>query len=139
MIYAGTNYLAVIVAAVAAFLAGAIYYGALGKWWMKAARIEPSRDGASRMPKPSQLVTSLVAELVMATVMAGAIGHLGAGQVTLRNGIVSAVILWAGFMATTLAVNQRYQGYGWDLTIIDAGHWLLVALTMGAIIGAMGA
>lgn len=137
MVYAGTNFLAVIIAAVAAFVVGAVYYGALGKWWMKAARIEP-RAGAGGMPAPSLLVTSLVAELVMATVLAGAIGHLGAGQVTLRNGVISALILWAGFMATTLAVNQRYQGFGWDLTLIDAGHWLLAAVTMGAIIGAMG-
>lgn len=38
--------------------------------------------------------------------MAGAIGHLGTGQVTLWNGIVSGAILWLGFMATTVAINH---------------------------------
>ena len=84
-------------------------------------------------------VVSFVCEIVMAFVMAGAIGHLGAGQVTLLNGVISALILWAGFIATTIAVNQRYQGFGWSLTVIDAGHWLGVALIMGAIIGWFGA
>ena len=42
-------------------------------------------------------------------------------------------------MATTLTVNQRYQGFGWDLTILDGIHWLIVALLMGGIIGAFGA
>lgn len=41
-------------------------------------------------------------------------------------------------MATTVAVNQRYEGFGWDLTLIDAGHWLGVALIMGGVIGFFG-
>jgi hypothetical protein len=41
-------------------------------------------------------------------------------------------------MATTMAVNHRYQAYGWDLTLIDGGHWLGVALIMGAVIGWWG-
>ena len=53
MDFAGINYLAVVVAAVAAFVFGAVYYGSLGKPWMKAARIDPgeakmSRDGTLR-------------------------------------------------------------------------------------------
>ena len=70
--------------------------------------------------------------------VAGVIGHLGDGQVTLWNGIVSGFFVWLGFMATTLAVNQRYEGFGWDLTIIDGLHWLGVALIMGAVIGGFG-
>jgi Protein of unknown function (DUF1761) len=134
MEFGGINHLAVVVAAVAAFAVGAIYYGLLGKPWMKAARIEPANVKMS----PVLLATSFVANLVMAWVLAGVIGHLGIGQVTVWNGIVSAFFAWLGFIATTLAVNQRYEGFGWDLTAIDAGHWLLAALAMGAIIGAFG-
>ena len=80
-------------------------------------------------------MTSFVCELVMAWVLAGVIGHLGTGQVTLCNGVVSGFFLWLGFLATTIAVNQRYEGFGWDLTVIDAGHWLGVAVIMGGVIG----
>ena len=31
-----------------------------------------------------------------------------------------------------------YEGFGWDLTIIDSLHWLGVTLIMGAIIGLWG-
>ncbi|MFZ1814921.1 MAG: DUF1761 domain-containing protein [Rhizobiaceae bacterium] len=134
MSFGGLNYLAVAFAAVAAFVIGAIYYGLLGKLWMKAARINPAEAKMS----PTLFVTSFVAELVMALVMAGLIGHLGEGQVTLRNGILSALFVWAGFMATTMIINHRYQGIGWDLTVIDGIHWLLVAVAMGAVIGFMG-
>ncbi len=84
------------------------------------------------------LAVTFVSELIMTWVMAGVIGHLGTGQVTLWNGVVSAAFLWLGFMVTTMAVNHRYQFYGWDLTVIDGGHWLGVALIMGAVIGWWG-
>jgi hypothetical protein len=131
---AGVNYLAVIVAAGAGWLFGAGWYMVLGKMWMKAARIDP----AAMKPSVAPFVISFIAELIMAFVLSGAISHLGVGQVTPRNGIISALILWAGFIATTIAVNQRYQGFGWNLTLIDAGHWLGVAVLMGAIIGWWG-
>lgn len=134
MIFAGINGLAVIVAAIAAFAFGAAFYGALSKPWMKAARIDPSKGG----PMAPLLVNSFVCELVMAFVLAGLIGHLGDGQVTIRNGLVSGAFVWVGFMATTMSVNHRYEGYGWDLTLIDGAHWLGVALIMGAVIGAFG-
>ncbi|MEX0347506.1 MAG: DUF1761 domain-containing protein [Rhizobiaceae bacterium] len=134
MAFGGISYLAVLIAAIAAFVFGAVYYGALGKPWMKAARIDPAQANMS----PVLFITSFAAELVMAWVLAGVIGHLGTGEVTLWNGVVSGLFVWLGFMATTVAVNQRYQGFGWDLTLIDAGHWLGVAVIMGAVIGWWG-
>jgi hypothetical protein len=134
MSFAGENYLAVVVAATVAWLFGAAWYGLLGKPWMKAARLDPSAMKMSAAP----FIVSFVAELIMAYVLAGVLGHLGPGQVTFLNGLISALFVWAGFIATTIAVNQRYQGFGWTLTLIDAGHWLGVALLMGAIIGWWG-
>ena len=134
MAFGGVNYVAVLVAAVAAFLAGAIYYGAFGKAWMKAARIEPANAKMSI----TLIATSFISELIMAWTLAGIIGHLGQGEITIRNGLISGALVWFGFMATTLTVNQRYQGFGWNLSIIDGIHWLIVALLMGGIIGAFG-
>ena len=131
MVHAGTNYLAVVVAAAAAWAWGAAWYGLLGSRWVKAARIDP---GAMVM-RAAPFVVGFVADLVIAYVLAGAIGHLGTGQVTVWNGLVSGAIIWAGFIATVLTVNHRYQGFGWDLTLIDGGHWLGVLLIAGAIIG----
>lgn len=134
MDFGGMNYLAILTAAVAAFAFGAAYYRLLSKPWVRAARLKPEEMKMSPMP----FVTSFVGELIMAWVLAGVVGHLGTGQVTLWNGIVSGAFVWLGFMATTLAINHRYQGFGWDLTLIDAGHWLGVALLMGAVIGWFG-
>ena len=128
------NYLAVVMAAVAAFVFGAVYYGTLGKPWMKAARIDPA---ATKM-SAGLFVTSFVAELVMAFVLSLAINAFGMGTTTPAGGLVTGFVVWLGFMATTMAVNHRYQGFGWDLTLIDGLHWLGVALVMGAVIGWFG-
>jgi hypothetical protein len=132
MSFGGANYIAILVAAVAAYLAGAIYYGWMGKTWMKAARIDPA-DAKMSLPL---MVVGFVCELIMAWVMAGVIGHFG--DVSIRTGLISGFLLWLGFMATTLTVNQRYQGFGWNLSLIDGLHWLIVALLMGGILGAFG-
>lgn len=134
MSFGGVSYLAVLIAAVAAFVFGALYYGVLSRQWVAAGRIAPEQA----KPGPALLAVTFVSELIMAWVLAGVIGHLGVDQVTLWNGVVTGFLLWLGFMATTMAVNHRYQAYGWDLTAIDGGHWLGVALIMGAVIGWWG-
>lgn len=136
MAFAGTNYLAVVIAAVVSFGFGAAYYGVLCKTWSAAlGRTEDaSKSGGGIAP----FVIALVALLVMATVLAGVLGHLGPGQVTLRNGIISALFIWVGFVATTLAVNHAFQGARRTLTLIDGGHWLGVLVLQGTVIGWMG-
>jgi uncharacterized protein DUF1761 len=144
MSFAGMNYLAVIIAAVAAWLAGAAWYGALAKPWVAAQGKTMEEFKAARAAKHGSpagyapFIIAFLAELVMAWVLAGIVGHLGVGQVTLRNGMISALLVWIGFVVTTLAVNYAFGGRGLKLAAIDAGHWLLVLLVQGAIIGAMG-
>ncbi|MCI5075521.1 DUF1761 domain-containing protein [Oricola sp.] len=132
MSFGGANYIAILAAAVAAYLAGAIYYYWLGPVWMKAARIDP-KDAKMSL---QLMVTGFLCELIMAWVMAGVIGHFG--EVSVKTGLISGILLWIGFIATTQTVNHRYQGFGWNLTLIDSIHWLIVALIMGGIIGGFG-
>jgi hypothetical protein len=136
MAFAGTNYLAIVIAAVVSYGFGALYYGALAKSWMAAlGKTEAELKANSSM---TPFVIAFVALLVMATVLAGVMGHLGPGQVTLRNGLVSAGFIWVGFVATTLAVNNAFQGAKSMLSVVDGGHWLGVLLIQGATIGLMG-
>lgn len=129
MTFADVSYPSILVAAVAGFAWGAVWYMGLSKPWLKAARLDPS----SIKPSPVPFVISFIALLVMGWVIAGTVGNFGA--VGVWPGMVTGFLLWLGFIATTLTVNHRYQNYGWDLTFIDAGHWLGVAIIMGAIIG----
>jgi uncharacterized protein DUF1761 len=132
MSFAGVNYYAIVIAAIVAWLFGAAYYAALGKAWMKAARLDPESIRMTAGP----FIVSFVAELIMAWMLAGLLGHLGV--FTLASGVVTALFVWFGFIATTISVNERYQGFGWDLTFINGGHWLGVAVIMGAVLGWWG-
>jgi hypothetical protein len=78
-------------------------------------------------------VLSFLAELLMAYVLAGLIGHIGA--TSLRGGAISGAFVWAGFVLPTIAVNNAYPNRPWSLTVIDAGHWLGVLVIMGAAMG----
>ncbi len=132
MAFAGMNYLAVLVAAVAAYVWGAAYYMTLSKQWLAAVGIaQPNRSAAP-------FIISFVALVVMAFVLAGSIGHLGPGNVSIKNGMISGIIIWAGFVATTVVVNNAYPGRKYMLSIIDGIHWLGVLVIQGAVIGAMG-
>ena len=130
MAFAGISYIAVIVAALAAFGFGAAWYGALGKHWMAAAGISDPK------PTPGPFIIAFVALVVMAWTLAGLIGHLG--EVTIWRGMVSGFFAWLGFVAASLIVNHRFQGSSWNLTFIDGGHWLGVLLVMGFVIGLFG-
>lgn len=135
MTFAGLNYLAILLAALAAFGWGAIYYMTLSKQWLAAVGITKEQM-QSRSAAP--FVISFIALIVMSWVLAGTLGHLGPGQVTIKNGIISGLFLWLGFIATTVFVNNAYPGRKYSLSVIDSIHWLGVVVIEGAVIGAMG-
>jgi hypothetical protein len=140
MTFAGLNYLAIVIAAIVAWVAGAVWYMSLGKLWTAAQGMTPEQMHANRNKPGAYLpfIYVLVAELVMAWVLAGLMGHLGAGQVTLLNGVISGAFCWLGFVITTLVPNVTFAMRDKQLIWIDGGHWLIVLVLMGGIIGLMG-
>ena len=135
MEFSAVNWLAIIAAAVLGWLFGAVWYTALSKPWLKAVRIDPTTMRNSVMP----FVIGFVGLVVMAFVLSLVIPGMTGGEPSVVAGIVLGFVLWLGFVATTLTVNHRYQGFGWALTAIDSGHWLGAMLIMGAVIGWFGA
>jgi Protein of unknown function (DUF1761) len=138
MAFAGINYFAVLIAAVAGWLAGAAWYMLLAKPWMAAAgmtkvQMEECRKGPGAF---LPFVYAFLANVVIAWVLAGLVGHLG--PVTLRSGVISGLFCWAGFVFTTMLVNNRFAMRSPKLLVIDGGYWLLVLVLSGAIIGAVG-
>lgn len=128
------NWLAILPAAIASWLAGAVWYGVLGRPWMAALGMtEDDLRGPSGRVSPVPFVLSFIAEIVMALILSGVIGHVGAP--TVRTGLISGVLCWLGFVVTTLVVNNAYAKRRPMLSLIDGGHWLLVLLVQGAVLG----
>lgn len=142
MTFAGINYLAILIAAVVGWLAGAAWYGVLGARWVAAQgktmeefhahRAAIKGTTASWLP----FALAFMADLVMAWVLAGLVGHLG--TVTVRAAVISALFAWGGFVVTTILVNYSFGGRRYALAAIDTGHWLVVLVLMGIVIGWMG-
>jgi hypothetical protein len=138
MSFAGINYIAVLVAASVAWVFGGIWYRLLAKPWMAAHGFTPEQvrahhgNGAAMWP----LIVSFAADLIMAWMLAGVLGHLG--TLTPKDGLIAAFFLWLGFVITTLTVNNMFGLRRHVLILIDGAHWLIAMLLMGAVIGAWG-
>jgi hypothetical protein len=129
--FSGINHLAVVIAAIAAWLASSLWYLSLRKPYAAAL-------GKAPVPAFGPYFFAFVADLIIAWVLAGLLGHLGPGQVTLRNGVISGAFMWFGFVLTTMTVNYAFSGRDRRLLLIDAGNWLVVLLVSGAVIGLFG-
>jgi hypothetical protein len=138
MTFAGMNWLAILIATIAGFAFGAAYYISLSKPWLAAIGKTKEEISAEGKGSPLPFIISIVALAVMAVVLAGTIGHLGPGQVTLKNGVVTALFMWVGFVITAMAVNNAFGQRKASLTVIDGIHWLGVLVIQGAIVGALG-
>jgi hypothetical protein len=134
----GMNVYAIVLAAIASFMFGWLWYGVLfSDAWLEACG--KSRDEVKGdTPSPTPFIISFVGLVVMACVLAGVLRHLGADQVTLRSGVITGVFMWLGFVITTMVVNNAFRGAKPSLTLIDGGHWLGVLILQGAVIGWFG-
>lgn len=127
------NYLAVVIAALAAFGLGAVWYMVLSKPWLRAVgKTKEEMQARGAFP----FLIAIIALLLMSWMLAGLMGHLA--QITIRGGVMTAFFIWVGFVITTMAVNHAYSGAKPMLTLIDGLYWLAALATMGAVIGAFG-
>jgi hypothetical protein len=140
MTFTGVSYLAILAAAVAGWLLGAAWYMVFSRPWQEAVGMSANKMKQAQKSPAFYLpfIFSFIALLVMAWVLAGLIAHLGPGQFTVKNGIISGAFCWLGFVLTTMLVNNSFAGRDRRLLLIDSGHWLAVLLLMGAILGAFG-
>lgn len=133
---------AVIFAAAGGWLAGFGYYTVLAETWAAALGTSTDHLQRERVANSGTLlgwapfVIIFLAELIMAGVLASLLVHM---QVTtLRGGAITGAMTWLGLVATTMAVTNMLGDRRIMLTVIDGGHWLLVLVLMGAVLGALG-
>jgi hypothetical protein len=138
MVFSGVNYLAVIVAAAAAFVIGAVWYTILfSRQWIAAigtTKEEMQAKGGS----PAPFIVAIVGYLVMGWVLSVVMDSIWPDGATTGDGILAGVVLWLGFTLTTTSVNYAFPGRKPALTAIDSGGWLVIAVFMGAIVAWFG-
>src|SRR6266540_3835889 len=129
----GINFLAVLVAAVAAFVASALWYSPLltGKEYVKV-RTAQGVTAESKMP-PGKIVAEFARELIIALVLAHFI--VGLGVTGWMGALHFGLIVWIGFWATILLGGVIHEKMPWKLYAIHAGDGFLKIILMSLIIG----
>jgi Protein of unknown function (DUF1761) len=125
------NYLAVLVAAAAAFVASAVWYIALGK---ELAKVTAAFAEAQQQRQPWKLLVVLAEHLVIAAVLAYLIGRMG--PVGLPGAAAIGALLWLGLAATQWVGAMVWEKTPWQLAAIHAGDWLVKLILIAAIVGA---
>ena len=124
------NWWAIIVATAVAFALGGLWYGPLfGKAWLIA--IGKTEDDIK--PSAEPFVVSAVAALATCVVVAALMRMLD--MTGLVSGLAFGFFTGMGFIATAMASDTAFCGWGWKLWAIQAGYRVSYSVLMGGIIG----
>jgi hypothetical protein len=124
------NWLAVLVAALAGFAVGGLWYGPLfGKAWMAASGMTEEKARSGNLAKTYGL--TLVLNLIAATSLAM---FVGGGNT--QFGFFAGLMTGLTFVATALGVTYLFEQRPLSLWLINAGYQIVIFSLMGAILGA---
>lgn len=128
-----TNYPAVIVAAIAYWLLGALWFGLLfSKQWTAL------EDAAGSHYKSVNPACSYIVSFLLGLLMAFVLAHVCAWRAvnTAALGGAMGILLWIGFVGPASLTTYMYEGRSLHLFAINECYPLFGLLLMGLILGA---
>jgi hypothetical protein len=137
MFFTGLSWLSIVIAAVAAFIGGWIWYSPLlfGKIYMKEIQMGMTPESMAGKPKPSmvrQFSLVFVGQIVMAIVAASLVHSLFVTSFAQVS--IIALSLWAGFIVFTKMNDVLFGCKSWKLFLITIGQDLLSIVFIFAIV-----
>lgn len=125
----------VIVAAIAAFAFGAVWYMSMSKRWIAAAEIPVDADGK---PQGNGSAMPFVVGLVAMVLVAGMMRHLlaSSGVTTIGGGAIAGFGIGAFFITPWVAMNYGFAMRKPALTVIDGVNSVVGCTIMGAVLNA---
>jgi hypothetical protein len=123
------NYLALLVAAVAKFALGSVWYTALAKQWRKLSGIP---EGGSMKGLPKAMIIDFIGNFVMAFVLVHAVHYAGAKS--LAEGAAVGFLNWLGFIAVVGLSSSVYEGKSLKLFLFNNVYLAVSLAVMGAIV-----
>jgi len=123
------EFLNVLVAAVAAWLFGALWYGMLGKQWMDATGKKPEDiDPSNKKP----FIISFVCMVIVAGMMRHIFALSGLNSVGL--GIMGGIGLGLFIVLPWIVTNYVFSGHKGKLIMIDGGYAVIGSTIMGIVL-----
>jgi len=131
-----SQWLPILLAAVAAFLLGALWYSPLlfAKAWVRAHGYTAEQMEGMRRRALRTYLGSFVAFLLIATVLSIFLNHLGADS--FHDGAAWGFHAWLGFAFPLGFIAYLYADKRPATFLIDTGYQLVYLVAMGAILGA---
>jgi len=131
-----TNYLAVVVAAVAYWVLGAIWFGVVfGRQWLQLEHIPPEQVAAMKGAAAAfPYIMSFVLNLIIAFVLAQLCAWRNA--TTAARGASLGVLLWIGIIGPITYTTNMYEMRPLNLFLLNECYVLVGLFLMGAILGA---
>ncbi len=130
------NFLALVVAAIASFALGAVWYSPVlfAKAWQNALGLTEEYLQKSNMAVifGSSFVLIFLMNFGLAIILQGHAGR----DVTAMSGALYGGLIGIFFIATSIGINMLYQRKSFTLWAIDAGYQVLYLTLGGAILGA---
>ena len=125
----------VIVAAIAAFAFGAVWYMSMSKRWIAAAEIPVDADGK---PQGNGSAMPFVVGLVAMVLVAGMMRHLlaSSGVTTIGGGAIAGFGIGAFFITPWVAMNYGFAMRKPALTVIDGVNSVVGCTIMGLVLNA---
>lgn len=128
--------LSVIVAAVAAFAFGAVWYMSLSAQWIRASGVPVGPDGKpANNTSKAPFVIGILAMIVVAGMMRHIFGM--AGIDSLGKGALAGLGTGAFIAVPWLAMNYGFAGRAPALTLIDGANCVAGCTIMGSVLGLM--
>lgn len=125
------NWLAVVVAGLAYFVLGAIWYSnaLMGRQYRAAIGIDSDDSG---QPEPIPLLINLVGWIVAAAGLGLISYSIGADSV--GDGLALGLVVWLAFIVTNRVVAAYYEGPNRPLMMVNGPYNLIGYLAMGVIL-----
>jgi hypothetical protein len=128
------NWVAILVAAIASFLFEALWFSIfMNQWLTGIGRTKEWLLGTGLNPA-IQYGVAILCSIVAATVLSICIQ--ASGEQTARRGILCAVVIWFGFIATSWAKAYIFEVRTLQIYAINTGYDLIELMLIGAIVGA---
>src|ERR1041385_5910382 len=125
------NWIAIICAAAAYWVIGAIWYMALfGKTW--AAAIQQHGVRLEQGGMAAKMIGNFLCNLVAAVIMARLIGRTGITE--LGYGLKLGAGVGLGFSATALTVQYLWESKPFKVWLIDCSHHVIGCVVVGGIL-----
>lgn len=128
--FSEVNWLAVLVAAVAYFAVGGLWYSPVlfAKPWMSASGISPEQSQGPSALYAVSFVFQFLASLALALLV------VATGAQTFADGIVLGLVIGIGFVLTAVGVTQMFSNAPAVLQAINIGYHLVGLVVAGVIL-----